>query len=298
MKVLSAVTALAWSALVTAAWTPPSDPSGLPPEWTAPTEPFRIFDDVYWVGTEGLAAYLFVTDDGLILLDVGMPENAEPVMASIRALGFRVEDVRYLLNSHAHFDHCGGLAALKAASGATLVASAGDREALEQGIYPGWESRADLNFPPVKVDRVVGDGDTVTLGNVTLTALLTPGHSPGATSWAFTARDGGTAYRALIFGSASVALNRLAPNPQYPGIVEDYRATFRRMKTLTVDAYLAPHPEQFGLAGKLARSGQASDNPFVDPSEKDRRMAEFERAFEEALAAQQQAQSESPAPSP
>ncbi|MEQ8857966.1 MAG: subclass B3 metallo-beta-lactamase [Pseudomonadales bacterium] len=295
MKHAVVVVALAWSSLVGAAagspanWTPPTDPSGLPPNWTAPTGPIRLFDDVYWVGTEGLAAYLFVTDDGLILLDVGMPENAEPVMANIRALGHRVEEVRYLLNSHAHFDHCGGLAALKASSGAELVASAGDRDALERGIYPGWESRTDLNFPPVDVDRVIGDGDSVTLGAVTLTAHLTPGHSPGATSWSFTARDGGQTYRALIFGSASVALNRLAPDPQYPGIVDDYRGTFEKMRGMTVDAYLTPHPEQFDMAGKLARIGREAGNPFVDPTEKDRRMAEFEAAFEAALAEQQQA---------
>lgn len=287
MRLLSAIAALTLSALAGAAWTPPTDPSGLPPDWTAPTEPFRIFDDVYWVGTEGLAAYLFVTDEGLILLDVGMPENAEPVMANIRALGFRVEDVRYLLNSHAHLDHSGGLAALKAASGAELVASEGDRPALEQGIYPGWEKRTDLNFPPVAVDRVIDDGETVTLGDLTLTALLTPGHSPGATSWAFTARDGDRTYRALVFGSASVALNRLAPDPQYPGIVDDYRRTFARMRSVAVDAYLAPHPEQFGLQEKRARIGEGSTNPFVDPSEKDRRMAEFEQAFAAALAQQQ-----------
>jgi metallo-beta-lactamase class B len=258
-----------------------------PASWTRPTEPFEIFDDVYWVGTEGLAAYLFSTPDGLILLDVGMPQNAELVEASIRKLGFEVEDVRYLLNSHAHLDHSGGLARLKAASGAQLVASAGDRYALENGVYPGWESRTDLNFPAVDVDRVIGDGDTVSLGGVTLTANLTPGHSPGCTSWSFAARDRGREYRALVFCSASVALNRLVPDPQYPGIVDDYRDTFRRMKKMQVDAYLAPHPEQFGLAAKRARVAEGEMNPFVDAAEKARRIAAFEQAFDEALTDQQ-----------
>jgi len=256
---------------------------GIPESWERPTEPFEIFDDVYWVGTEGLAAYLFATPDGLILLDVGLPQNAEAVEASIRKLGFRVEDVRYLLNSHAHFDHCGGLARLKTDSGAQLLASANDRYALEHGVYPGWEDRDELDFPPVSVDRVVGDGDSVSLGGVALTAQMTPGHSPGCTTWTFTAHDRGREHRAAVFCSASVALNRLAPDPQYPGIVDDYRETFRRMRAMPVDAYLAPHPEQFGLADKRARLGAADVNPFVDPGEKDRRMAEFERAFDEAL---------------
>jgi metallo-beta-lactamase class B len=160
-------------------------------------------------------------------------------------------------------------------------------------VYPGWESRADLNFPAVEVDRVIEDGDTVSLGGVTLTANLTPGHSPGCTSWSFTAHDRDHEYRALVFCSASVALNRLAPDPQYPGIVDDYRDTFQRMKPMQVDAYLAPHPEQFGLAEKLARVGEGEANPFVDPAEKDRRLAEFEKAFEEALAAQGQTGKES-----
>lgn len=271
---------------LTVAWTALAAPAGLPQNWTEPAEPFEIFDDVYWVGTAGLAAYLFTTPDGHILLDVGLPQNAELVEASIRKLGFDVADIRYLLNSHAHFDHSGGLAQLKAASGAQMLASAADRPALETGVYPGWESRTDFNFPPVEVDRVIEDGDTVSLGGVTLTAHLTPGHSPGCTSWAFTARENGREHDALVFCSASVALNRLWPEPQYQGIVDDYRKTFRRMKTLTVDAYLTPHTEQFDLWEKHARLHEGGAHPFVDPGEKDRKLAGFEAAFEAALAAQ------------
>lgn len=273
-------------AALTLAGTALAASAGVPQNWTEPAEPFEIFDDVYWVGTTGLAAYLFTTPDGHILLDVGMPQNAELVMASIRTLGFAVEDIRYLLNSHAHFDHSGGLAKVKAASGAQMLASTADRPALETGVYPGWESRTDLNFPPVEVDRVVDDGDTVSLGAVTLTAHVTPGHSPGCTSWAFTARENGREHDALVFCSASVALNRLRPDPQYPGIVDDYRETFRRLQDLEVDAYLTPHAEQFDLWDKRARLHQGGAHPFVDPGEKDRKLAGFEAAFEAALADQ------------
>lgn len=259
--------------------------AGLPPDWTEPMEPVALFDDVYWVGTKGLGAYLFASPQGHILLDVGLPQNADHVMASIRRLGFAVEDVRYLLNTQAHFDHSGGLAALKEVSGAALLASEGDRYALENGVYEGWEARTEFNFPPVTVDQVLQDGDTVSVGEVTLTAHMTHGHSPGCTSWGFTARGRGREHRALVFCSASVAANRLAPDPQYPGIVEDYRETFRRMKALAVDVWLAPHAEQFDLHAKLARAGDDAGNPFVDPAEKDRRMAGFERDFAQALKA-------------
>ncbi len=261
--------------------------SGLPPNWTEPMAPVELFDGVYWVGTEGLGAYLFTSDDGHVLLDVGMPQSAGDVMASIESFGFAVEDIRYLLNTQAHFDHSGGLAAVKAASGAAMLASEGDRYSLEEGVYEGWESRQEFDFPPVAVDRVLEDGEVVRVGDVTLTAVMTPGHSPGCTSWAFTARQGDAEYRALVFCSASVAANRLAPDPQYPGIVEDYRKTFERMKDLDVDVWLAPHAEQFDLHAKLAARTAGNPLAFVDPGEKDRHMAEFERDFEAALAAQQ-----------
>lgn len=263
-----------------------TDSPGMPASWTRPTEPFRVFDELWWVGSEGLAAWLFETPDGLVLLDVGMPQNAELVEANLRKLGFEVADVRYLLNSHAHFDHSGGLARLKADSGARMIASAGDRDALERGIYPGWEDRHAFDFPPVTVDRVIGDGDRVSLGGLILTAHLTPGHSPGCTSWTATLHDQGHPVSVLLFCSASVAANRLAPDPQYPGIVDDYRRTFRTMRQLSADAYLAPHPEQFSLAEKRARMGEGRPNPFIDPGEKARRLRAFEADFEAALARQ------------
>lgn len=255
----------------------------LPGDWTEPTEPFALFDDVYWVGTKGLGAFLFTSPEGHVLIDVGMPQNTEHVVAGIEQLGFSVQDVRWLLNTQAHFDHSGGFAAFKALSGAELVASEGDRYQLEEGVYEGWEQRSLFDFPPVKVDRVIGDGEQVRIGDLVLTAHITPGHSPGCTSWSFEARDGAARHRAVLFCSASVAANRLAPDPQYPGIVEDYRATFAKMDALEFDVFLAPHAEQFDLWEKHARIG-SGPNPFVDPGEKARRMAAFEDDFEAALA--------------
>jgi len=264
----------------------------LPPGWSAPGEPLHIADNLYYVGTETIAVYLITTPEGHILVDGAMPTSAPLILASIRELGFEPKDVKVILNTHAHFDHTGGLADLKAATGATLAASAGDRGALESGTYPGSEEVEIFAFRPVAVDRVLKDGDTVELGGVALTAHLTPGHSPGCTTWTFPLAVDGQARQAMIYCSTSVAANRLVSadkGPQYPGIVADYEQTFARLKTMSADVFLAPHAEQFGLAKKRAAMGEGAPNPFVDPTELPRVVAASEAAFRKELAKQQEA---------
>ena len=264
----------------------------LPPGWSAPGEPLHIADNLYYVGTESIAVYLITTPEGHILVDGAMPTSAPLILASIRELGFEPKDVKVILNTHAHFDHTGGLADLKAATGATLAASAGDRGALESGTYPGSEEVEIFAFKPVAVDRVLQDGDTVELGGVALTAHLTPGHSPGCTTWTFPLAVDGQARQAMIYCSTSVAANRLVSadkGAQYPGIVADYEQTFARLKTMSADVFLAPHAEQFGLAKKRAAMGEGAPNPFVDPTELERVVAASEAAFRQELAKQQEA---------
>lgn len=261
----------------------------LPPSWIKPAAPVKIGDNLYYVGSEGLAAYLIVTPKGLILIDGTMEQNVPTIEANIRALGFKLSDVDILLNTHAHFDHAAGLARLKKDTGAGLLASAGDKPLLERGVYPGSEDVAWLRFPPVKVDHVLKDRDTVTLGGVTLTAHVTPGHTPGCTTWTFPVKIDGVVRKAIILCSTSVAANRLAPRPQYPGIVADYQATFTRLAGMKADVFLAPHPEQFGFAGKLAARAPGKPSPFVDPAELGRRVAASRAEFEAELARQQKA---------
>ena len=258
-----------------------------PAAWTTPYAPFRMIDNVYYVGSEGLSAFLIVTPKGDILIDGGLPSNAPMIEASIARLGFRLADVKILLNSHAHLDHAGGLARLKADTGATLIASAGDKPLLEKGVYPGFEDRASLRFPPVKVDRVIGDGQTVSLGGVTLTAHLTPGHTPGCTTWTFPVREAGVSHQAVVFCSVSVAANRLAPKPQYPGIVADYQATFRKLPSIKADVFLAPHGEFFQLTRKRAAMGPGKPNPFIDPTGFQTFVKASDVAFRAELAKQQ-----------
>jgi metallo-beta-lactamase class B len=187
-----------------------------PPAWTQAVAPYRVVGNVYFVGTEGLSAFLITTPQGHVLLDGGLPSNAPQILASVRALGFRPADVKILLNSHAHFDHAGGLAALKQATGATLYASAEDRASLDGGIHIGDNENGAARFPAVKVDRVVRDGETVRLGPVALTAHVTPGHTRGCTTWTLPVVEAGRSHQAVFHCSTTVAGNRLVGNRRIP----------------------------------------------------------------------------------
>src|SRR5262245_59030363 len=285
-KLAIALVALLPFAGAAQAQTPKEMLAALLVKWNKPTEPFKIIDNVYYVGTDGLASYLITSTQGHILVDAVMPEATSQIKASIEKLGFKVTDIKYILNTHAHIDHTGGLAELKQASGAQMVAGEADKPLLEGGYYPGAREIKELDFPPVKVDRTVREGDTVKLGNVALTAHETPGHSPGCTSWAFNVKDGDATRSVLIFCSGTVALNRLVTNPTYSGIVTDYKKTFARAKDMKVDILLAPHPEMYKMREKRAKIAEGAPNPFVNPGEFNAYAATLERAFEDALAKQ------------
>lgn len=254
--------------------------------WVTPTEPFRIIDNVYYVGTAGLSSFLVTSTEGHVLLDTGLPDSAPLIKANIAKLGFKLGDIKYLLNSHAHFDHAGALAELKHETGAQMVASAADRPLLEGGYYPGRKDSSELRFPPVKVDRVVGQGDKVTIGNVTMTAHMTPGHSPGCTTWTTVAREKKWNHTVVFFCSASVAANRLVGPVTHPGIVDDYRKTFQTARGIIADVFLAPHPEMFKMEEKRALIGKYEVNPFVKAGEFHRFVKTAETAFDAELARQ------------
>ncbi|MDB5472623.1 MAG: subclass metallo-beta-lactamase [Caulobacter sp.] len=278
---------LVFSAIAASALFVVSASAQAPAAWTRATTPFQVIGNIYYVGTEGLSAWLITSSNGHILIDGGMPQNAALVEANIKSLGFKLSDVDLILNSHAHFDHAGAIAQLKKDTGAVVIASAGDKWALENGKYPGSEDVAYLNFPGVKVDKTVGDGETLSVGSNTLKANITPGHTKGCTSWTTSVKDGAKSYRVIFFCSATVAANRLAPNPQYPGIVADYQHTFTRLAGMQADVFLAPHPDQMGMAAKRAAIGAGKPNPFVDPTELSSATARLKADFETQLAKQQ-----------
>jgi metallo-beta-lactamase class B len=256
------------------------------PKWTAPFEPFRLIGNIYYVGTDGIAVYVIKTSDGLILMDTAVPQVTGMIKDNIAKLGFKVADIKYILNSHAHFDHTGGFAELKKETGAQLIAGERDKPLLEGGYYPGDEKDTDISFTPVKVDRAVKEGDKVTLGEATLIAHDTPGHTPGCTSWEMTAKEGDKDRDVLFFCSGTVALNRLVGEPTYPGIVDDYRATFAKAKAMKIDVLLGPHPEVYGMQAKRAQMKDGAPNPFVKPGELATYVSGLEQDFDKQLAKQ------------
>ncbi|RYY22981.1 MAG: subclass B3 metallo-beta-lactamase [Sphingomonadales bacterium] len=248
-------------------------------DWNEPVAPFTIAGNVHYVGTAGIAAYLITTPKGHILIDGAMEESVPQIVANIAKLGFKLRDVKVMLINHAHWDHTGGLAALKRMTGAKLLASAGDKAALEAGVA---DYRPDLEaFPKVAVDGLLGDGQVIALGGTTLTTLLTPGHTKGCTSW--TMRAGGLD---LVFAcSITVADQPLVKGKGYDAAFNDFRATFARMKALRADVFLNFHPGGFDMEAKRKRLVAGDKRAFVDPGELRRRVEAAEAEFEKELAA-------------
>ena len=255
-----------------------------PPEWSTPVKPFRIAGKIYYVGTKGLAAYLIVSNQGAILLDGTTAENAPLIERNIEAVGVPLHEVKRLICDHAHSDHVGALAQIKQDTGAEFLASGGDRWALEHGRVRGDTDYKPKPFAPIKVDRVVRDGETLQLGDVTLTAHLTPGHTPGCTSWSTTVQDRGRQLNVLFLCSITVAGNILIGNHAYPQIASDYRATFRKLETMKADIVLPSHPDIADVLEREARRVAGETDAFIDPQSLPSLVAHFSTAFENALA--------------
>lgn len=259
--------------------------------WNQPVEPFKIAGNLYYVGASDITSYLITTPQGHILIDGGFVETAPLIRVSLQKLGFKLEDVKMLLNNHAHNDHAGGLAELKKLTGAKLVAAEGDAALLAAGGHGDFAFGDRMVFPPVKVDRTIRDGDTVTLGGTTLTARVTPGHTRGCTSWTMQVKEGGQTLDVVFAGSVSVNPGvTLAVNPKYPKIAEDYARTFQTLKALPCDVFLSSHGSFFDLQGKAERlrKGQ-TPNPFVDPKGYRAYLARMEERFQKQLAEERKA---------
>jgi len=265
-------------------------------KWEQPAEPMRIVGPIYFVGTQGLGSYLISTSEGLILMGTGMPSSGPMIAASIRELGFRPEDIRLILTWHAHADHAGAVAYFKRLSGAKLALMAGDVAAMEDGgksdFHYGWDWRT-MGWPPAKVDRVLRDGDTVRLGEVVLTALNTPGHTRGDTTWTTTVVDNGKPYKVVWPDGLSVNPGyRVMRAPSYPGIGDDYRRTGARLAALRPDIWLVSHTERFALEEKRARAAKVGAQAFVDPEGYRQYIQAQRAAFEKEVARETRATSE------
>lgn len=256
-------------------------------KWNQPVKPFKIIGNVYYVGAAEVSSYLITTSQGHILLDSGFAETVPQIKQNVAQLGFRFEDVKILITSHAHADHVGGVALLKQMTRAQLVVSIADAEMLKRGGKndPNFGDR--FLFQAVIADRKLADGGTVQLGDVTMTARLTPGHTKGCTTWTMKVSEGGKQYDVVIIGSTSVPGYKLIGNAGYPNIVEDYESSFRLLKTLPADVFLAPHGSFFGLLEKIKHLGEPQ-NPFIDKQALPRYVERSEKAFREELKRQQE----------
>ena len=209
------------------------------------------------------------------------------VEANIEKLGFKPKDVKFLLNSHAHLDHCGGFAEFKRQSGATIVASKLDGELMKRGGKGDFYWGDDLAYEPATPDRYVADGDRLELGGVTLTAHLTPGHTKGCTCWSMRANENGKDYDVLFLCGLTASPYKLTNNDHYPSIAEDVRNSVTKLRGMHPDVLLASHGFWFDLEGKAARQKGGKPNPFIDPQELERHLTEMEKDLEQALQAQE-----------
>src|SRR6266481_538869 len=237
------------------------------PDWTEPFPPFRIADNLYYVGSKGLANYLITTPQGNILINSDLEANVPLIEASIEKLGFKFKDTKILLISHAHWDHDAGSAMIKEKTGAMYMVMDADVGVVESGGKSDFAYGNDpaLLYRPAKVDRVLHDGDEVKLGGTVLVAHLTPGHTKGCTTWTMQVTERGKTYNVVIVGSPNVNPGyRLVGNTLYPQIVEDYERSFRVLNSLPCDYFLGAHGNYFDMETKYARFKEGIKTAFID----------------------------------
>jgi metallo-beta-lactamase class B len=255
--------------------------------WVEQTEPVKIVGPIYFVGTKGLGAYLITTAQGHILLDGGMPQSARAFEASIREAGFRPEDIKILLITHAHIDHAGVVAHFKRLSNAEVAVMDREAELLASGGRTDFRygDLTAFHFPGTTTDRQVKDGESVTLGNVKMTARLSAGHTKGTTTWITEVEDERKSYKVVFPGSVSInAGYRLVVDPSYPGIADDYARTLSMLESLKPDIWLPAHPEVLGFEARRARALKEGVAAWVDPEGYASWVAKSKAAYEQLLA--------------
>lgn len=256
------------------------------PKWNQPIQPYKISGNLYYVGTNYLASFLITTPQGGILINPDFQESVPLIRSSVEKLGFHFSDIKIILISHAHDDHAAGCALMKKLTGAKLMVM--DADALEIENGGAGDFAYTSRWPPAKVDRVLHDGDQVTLGGVVLTAHLTPGHTKGCTTWTTEVKDGGHLYHVVIVGSPNVNPGyKLVGNAQYPNIAADYQKTFRVLASLPCDIFLGAHGVYYNMDEKLKRLNTAGPNPFIDPAGYRSYVQDCDQAFRTELALQQ-----------
>lgn len=242
-------------------------------EWNQPREPFKVFGNTYYVGTAGVSAVLIASNAGLILVDGALPQSVPIIDAGIRTLGFRTEDIKLIVNGHAHYDHAGGISALQRFTGANVAAGAAGVRALTEGKPTPDDPQAGFSanrFPPIANVQGVRDGEVLRVGELAITAHLTPGHTPGSTTWTWRSCEGGRCLDIVYADSISAVAApgfRFTGDATHPSRVESFRRSIATVSQLPCDIMLGAHPFVGDLDGKLKRRAAAPGgvNPFIDP---------------------------------
>lgn len=261
-------------------------------KWDEPAEPAKLIGSVYFIGTKGLASFLITGSEGHIVINTGMPGSGELVEKSIKQLGFKITDVKMILAGHAHVDHVGGHAVLQKATGAKIAMLREEVELFESGGTRDFHYSAAkaFAFDKAKVDTIFRDEDTIKLGDITLKAHHTPGHTRGATSFTFTVTEAGQRYTVAIPDGMGVNPGyRLVHRPSYEGINNDYRRTFRTLEAIKPDVWFAPHNDVFDLAGKRERAVKEGVKAWVDPEGYKKWIATQKAKYEGVLDSEQRA---------
>src|SRR5690349_3242675 len=259
-------------------------------DWTEPFPAFRIADNLYYVGSKGLANYLITTPEGHILINSDFDANVPLIRNSVESLGFKFGDIKILLISHAHADHCAASATIKKLTGAKYMVMERDAPVVEAGgktdFFYGKEPEGQ--YAATAVDRVLRDGDQVKLGGVVLTARLTAGHTKGCTTWTMKVKNGSRTRDVVIIGSPNVNPGyNLIDDKQYPEMKQDYERTFSVLKSLSCDYFLGAHGSYFDLERKYAKYKAGATSIFIDPDGYKAYIAERDQAFRAELQKQQ-----------
>jgi metallo-beta-lactamase class B len=263
----------------------------VPADWTTPLAPFRIADNLYYVGSRDLAAYLVVTPKGNILINANLESSPAQIRRSVEQLGFRWTDTRILLNSQAHYDHAAGAAEVLRETHAQYMVMDGDVDVIKTGGAADFDPTLP-HFPPARVDRTLHDNDTVTLDGVTLTAHKTAGHTRGCTTWTIETHQGGRTLNVVIVGGWAVnpgvsLVPRHGRPAAYPGITTDFDHTFATLKALPCDIFLGAHGMYFNMLSKLDRLPHEGPSVWIDPDGYRNAVVEFEATYRKELALQQ-----------
>lgn len=262
-----------------------NEPKNLTPSWSQPFTPFRIVGNVYYVGSRDLACYLITTGEGHILINTGLAASGPMITKNIETLGFKVTDIKILLTTQAHYDHVGAMAEIKKLSGAQLWAHEKDARMLEDGGQSDYELGVNgMTFAPVTVDRHLRDGDEINLGNMRLTLLHHPGHTPGSASYRMNVTDETATYNVLIVNMPTVVTSKkFSEVSLYPEIKQDFANTFAALKQLTFDLWLSSHAGQFNMHRKYRPGDAYNPQAFSDRAGYDKAVADLEALYNEKV---------------